>query len=207
MADLLVQRTAELNVEGVHPNYMILTGFARASAEVGAALNLTSGAASRANLECLCRFHHRLKTFGGWSDTQYPDGTVVWTSPSGKTYRTTPGGADLFNSFATVPCGQPQPARPPKLSRAARVEQTRAKNRRLRPVNEKYSYTQKARRKELDRRRNHNRMRVTLKLFKGDEPSKSPYCTWINDPFEPEELPPDWEPPPPPPLNPEDPPF
>lgn len=160
-----------------------------------------------ANLKCLCRFHHRLKTFGGWSDTQYPDGTVVWTSPSGKTYRTTPGGADLFNSFATVPCGQPQPARPPKLSRAARVEQTRAKNRRLRPVNEKYSYTQKARRKELDRRRNHNRMRATLKLFKGDEPSKSPYCTWINDPFEPEELPPDWEPPPPPPLNPEDPPF
>lgn len=47
VADLLAQRTAELNVEGVHPNYMILTGFARASAEVGAALNLTSGAASR----------------------------------------------------------------------------------------------------------------------------------------------------------------
>lgn len=160
-----------------------------------------------ANLKCLCRFHHRLKTFGGWSDTQYPDGSVVWTSPSGKTYRTTPGGADLFNSFASAPCTQPAPARPPKLSRAARVEQTRAKNRRLRPVNEAYRYTQKARRKELDRRRNRNRMRVTLKLFKGDEPSTSPYCLWINDPFEPEELPPDWEPPPPPPPDPDEPPF
>lgn len=160
-----------------------------------------------ANLKCLCRFHHRLKTFGGWSDEQYPDGTVVWTSPSGKTYRTTPGGADLFNSFKPVPCGQPKHARPPKLSRAARVEQTRAKNRRLRPVNEAYRYTQKARRRELERRRNRNRMRATLKLFKGDEPSTSPYCTWINDPFESEELPPDWEPPPPPPPEPDDPPF
>ncbi|WKG03132.1 HNH endonuclease signature motif containing protein [Mycolicibacterium sp. HK-90] len=160
-----------------------------------------------ANLKCLCRFHHRLKTFGGWRDTQYPDGSVVWTSPSGKTYRTTPGGADLFNSFAPVPCGQPKAARPPKLSRAARVEQSRAKNRRLRPVNEAYRYTQSARRRELDRRRNRNRMRATLKLFKGDEPSTSPYCTWINDPFEPEELPPDWEPPPPRPPDPENPPF
>ncbi|MDH6197095.1 hypothetical protein M2272_003748 [Mycobacterium frederiksbergense] len=160
------------------------------------------------NLKCLCRFHHRLKTFGGWSDIQHPDATVVWTSPSGKEYRTTPGGADLFNSFAAAPCGAPRPARIPKLSRAARVELARAKNRRLRPVNEAYRYTQSARRRELDRRRNRNRMRVTLKLFKGDEPSTSPFCTWINEPFEPEELPPDWEPPPPPPPpGPEDPPF
>ena len=85
--------------------------------------------------------------------------------------------------------------------------QARAKNRRLRPVNETYRYTQKARHKELGRRRNRNRMRATLKLFKGDEPSTSPYCTWINEPFEPEELPPNWEPPPPPPPDPDDPPF
>ncbi|BBX28874.1 HNH endonuclease signature motif containing protein [Mycolicibacterium alvei] len=160
-----------------------------------------------ANLKCLCRFHHRLKTFGDWHDEQHPDGSVVWTSPTGKTYRTTPGGADLFNSFAPAPCAQPAPVRPPKLSRAARVERARAKNRRLRPVNESYRYTQKARRKELGRRRNRNRMRATLKLFKGNELSVSPYCASINDPFEPEELPPDWEPPPPPPPEPDDPPF
>lgn len=159
------------------------------------------------NLKCLCRFHHRLKTFGGWSDEQYPDGTVVWTSPSGKTYRTTPGGADLFNSFSPAPCSQPRPQRPRTVTRAARIEQTRAKNRRLRPANKAYRRTQAARRRELERRRNRNRMRATLKFFKGDEPSTSPYCTWINDPFEPEELPPDWEPPPSPPPAPEDPPF
>jgi hypothetical protein len=29
------------------------------------------------NLKCLCRQHHRLKTFGGWRDTQLGDGTVI----------------------------------------------------------------------------------------------------------------------------------
>lgn len=159
------------------------------------------------NLKCLCRFHHRLKTFGGWNDVQYPDGAVVWTSPSGKSYRTTPGAADLFNSFSPAPCAEPTPQRRPSMSRAAHIEQTRAKNRRLRPVNEAYRHTQSARRRELERRQNRNRMRATLKLFKGAEPSTSPYCTWINDPFEPEELPPDWQPPPPPPPDPDDPPF
>lgn len=40
------------------------------------------------NLKCLCRQHHRLKTFGGWRDRQLADGTVIWTSPTGNTYRT-----------------------------------------------------------------------------------------------------------------------
>lgn len=35
------------------------------------------------NLKCLCRQHHRLKTFGGWRDEQLVDGTVIWTSPTG----------------------------------------------------------------------------------------------------------------------------
>jgi hypothetical protein len=48
-------------------------------------------------------------------------------------------------------------------------------------------------------------MRDMLFLFKGT-PSISPLCRWINDPREPEELPPDWQPPPPPTL-PDDPPF
>ena len=39
------------------------------------------------NLKCACRKHHLLKTFwDGWSDRQFPDGTVEWTSPTGKTY-------------------------------------------------------------------------------------------------------------------------
>ena len=52
------------------------------------------------NLKCLCRFHHLLKTFwnglGGWRDRQLPDGTIMWTSPTGHTYITYPGSLHLF---------------------------------------------------------------------------------------------------------------
>ncbi|WP_319431108.1 HNH endonuclease signature motif containing protein [Mycobacterium sp. RTGN5] len=52
------------------------------------------------NLKLLCRVHHLLKTFytgpGGWADRQLPDGTVIWTSPSGRTYTTKPGGSLFF---------------------------------------------------------------------------------------------------------------
>jgi hypothetical protein len=50
-------------------------------------------------------------------------------------------------------------------------------------------------------------MRDMLFLFKGNTPSTSPFCTWVNDPRESEKLPPDWVPPPPPPPLPDDPPF
>jgi hypothetical protein len=63
-----------------------------------------------------------------------------------------------------------------------------------------------ARRDEIASRQDRNRMRKMLFLQKG-KPSTSPYCTRINDPMEPEELPPDWQPPPGPPLLPDDPPF
>lgn len=47
------------------------------------------------NLKCGCRKHHLLKTFwvgdGGWRDEQFPDGTVRWTSPTGRVYTTRPG--------------------------------------------------------------------------------------------------------------------
>ena len=50
-------------------------------------------------------------------------------------------------------------------------------------------------------------MRDMLFLFKGT-PSTSPYCTRVNDPREPEELPPDWVPHEPAPTQlPDDPPF
>ena len=46
-----------------------------------------------------------LKTFwtgaGGWADKQFPDATITWTSPSGRTYTTKPGGALFFPILAT----------------------------------------------------------------------------------------------------------
>ncbi|WP_237570202.1 HNH endonuclease signature motif containing protein [Mycolicibacterium lacusdiani] len=55
------------------------------------------------NLKCLCRRHHLLKTFwggpNGWRDRQLPDGTIVWTSPHGRTYVTEPGSKLLFPSL------------------------------------------------------------------------------------------------------------
>ncbi len=67
------------------------------------------------NLKCLCRFHHLLKTFWvgatGWHDRQYPDGTVVWTAPTGHTYTTYPGSRLLFPALckptATLWTGDP----------------------------------------------------------------------------------------------------
>ncbi len=58
------------------------------------------------NLKCLCRKHHLLKTFwAGWRDEQWPDGTIVWTSPSGHTYTTRPGSRLLFPALS-LPTGQ-----------------------------------------------------------------------------------------------------
>jgi hypothetical protein len=54
------------------------------------------GPTCASNLTCLCRKHHLLKTFWEWVSQQRPDGTVIWTSPSGQTYTTYPGSRLLF---------------------------------------------------------------------------------------------------------------
>ncbi|MGH3561367.1 MAG: DUF222 domain-containing protein [Mycobacterium sp.] len=54
------------------------------------------GLTHASNLKCVCRKHHLLKTFFGWQDQQLPDGTVIWSSPAGKTYTTYPGSRLLF---------------------------------------------------------------------------------------------------------------
>jgi hypothetical protein len=62
------------------------------------------------NLKCLSRKHQLPETFWtgteGWADQQMPDGTVIWASPSGQTYVTTPGSTLLFPSLC-VPSGEP----------------------------------------------------------------------------------------------------
>jgi hypothetical protein len=49
------------------------------------------GATCPCNLDPLCRFHHQVKTFTGWRATPAVDGTLEWTSPIGRRYRTEPG--------------------------------------------------------------------------------------------------------------------
>ncbi|MUL84613.1 MULTISPECIES: HNH endonuclease signature motif containing protein [unclassified Mycolicibacterium] len=157
------------------------------------------------NLKCLCRQHHRLKTFhDGWRDQQLPDGTVIWTAPTGHTHRTSPGATEIF-----APEGRPRraPHRAKPTSQAARVAQRRAKNARLRPVNAEARRVRQARSREMWRRRQRNRMRATLTLFKGDDLSSSPFAKWINEPPEPENLPATWQPPPAPDPGPDEPPF
>ena len=61
------------------------------------------GPTHASNLSCKCRKHHLMKTFwtgiGGWGDIQLPDGTLIWTSPSGKKYTTHPGSRLFFPSW------------------------------------------------------------------------------------------------------------
>jgi hypothetical protein len=95
------------------------------------------------------RCHHLLKTFWGWLDQQLPDGTVIWTAPSGESYTTHPGSRLLFPSLcrptapvsapANVPnaepnCGLMMPRRKSTRAqgRAKRIEAERARNREIR---------------------------------------------------------------------------
>ena len=52
-----------------------------------------------------------MKTFyggpDGWHDIQLPDGTVIWTSPSGRTYTTHPGSKLFFQTWDTTTANLP----------------------------------------------------------------------------------------------------
>lgn len=50
------------------------------------------GHTEECNLMCLCRRHHRFKTFSDWVYDLQPDGTLIVTSPEGTTTMTRPSG-------------------------------------------------------------------------------------------------------------------
>ena len=114
-------------------------------------------------------------------------------------------------------CVAPRPRmRSRSPEKALRIARARSKIREQRPVNAETRRINRARRQEIDLCKWRNHMRKMLILFKGTEPSTSPWCTGgtsrlrgrVNDPLEPEELPPDWKPPPAPPQQVDDqPPF
>jgi hypothetical protein len=75
------------------------------------------------NTKLYCRVHHLIKTFycgpDGWSDEQLPDGTVIFTAPTGHRYSTEPAGAALFPALAvpTGPADRPAANGPPEPCR------------------------------------------------------------------------------------------
>jgi hypothetical protein len=106
------------------------------------------------NNKLFCRRHHLIKTFcAGWHDRQLADGTVIFTSPTGHTYTTKPGGSLFFPALA-VPTGEPPPPPPmtePHPNRTAMM-----------PKRKRTRADERAYRIALERRRNAARI--------GDDP-------------------------------------
>jgi hypothetical protein len=50
-----------------------------------------NGITCECNLSPLCRHHHRVKQLEGWHLQQPEPGVLVWHTPAGRTYTTTPG--------------------------------------------------------------------------------------------------------------------
>jgi hypothetical protein len=72
------------------------------------------GPTCASNLACLCRDHHLLKTFWpGWSNQQFPDGTIIWTDPEGQTTTTYPGSWLLFPELCQPTAAVEGARRPP----------------------------------------------------------------------------------------------
>jgi hypothetical protein len=90
-----------------------------------------------------------VKTFWGWRDQQLPDGTLILTSPSGRTYVTTPGSALLFPSLCLSTGGLPAAEADPPLDYCAERSAMMPKRRRTRAQN-------RAHRIGTERRHNHH---------------------------------------------------
>src|SRR5699024_199816 len=90
------------------------------------------GHTEECNLLCLCRRHHRLKTFLKWRYRMEPDGTLRISTDDGKTMTTRPSGplADYRRELSrrerptrhrrapAGPAAQPRPGAPPYWQRA-----------------------------------------------------------------------------------------
>ena len=75
------------------------------------------GVTHASGLKHFCRTDHLLKTFytgpAGWTDKQNPDGSIVFTSPTGHIYTTEAFGGILFPALA-VPTGTVNTGTPPE---------------------------------------------------------------------------------------------
>jgi Domain of unknown function (DUF222) len=128
------------------------------------------GATHASNLKCLCRQHHLIKTFWRWREKQLPDGTVIWTSPSGHTYVTTPGSALLFPSLC-APTGDlaaPEPTGTQRCVNKTAVMPLRARTR----AQNRAHYIETERR--MNRQSRRNQSPTTQVMAQGPLPDKDP---------------------------------
>ncbi|WP_035773244.1 HNH endonuclease signature motif containing protein, partial [Arthrobacter sp. Br18] len=75
-----------------------------------------AGTTDHDNLAHLCPKHHRFKTITTWNLTNNTAGTLTWTSPTHRTYTTTP--TNPSGTPTGTPTGTPQeyPHRDPKAT-------------------------------------------------------------------------------------------
>ncbi len=104
--------------------------------DVDHAIPWPAGPTHPSNLRCLCRKHHLLKTFWGWTDEQRPDGTIRWTSPSGTDYATAPGSRLLFPDWNTATAPVPRGLKAPAVAESPERGLQMPKRRRSRLADE-----------------------------------------------------------------------
>jgi Domain of unknown function (DUF222) len=109
------------------------------------------GPTHAANLKCYCRTHHLVKTFWGWRDQQLPDGTLILTSPAGRTYVTTPGSALLFPSLCTPTAAIPAPTPTPPITPCGDRTAMMPKRRRTRAQDRNHRVSAERRRNQIAR--------------------------------------------------------
>ncbi|CAN5788606.1 hypothetical protein BH10ACT9_BH10ACT9_60830 [soil metagenome] len=93
------------------------------------------GPTHASDLKGYCRHHHMMKTFSdGWSEVQFPDGTIMVTTPVGRTYTTKPTSRLLFPNVDTTsaPVERGSPRKQPGGDRRLKMpkrQRSRAKDR------------------------------------------------------------------------------
>ncbi|CDP88188.1 13E12 repeat-containing protein [Mycolicibacterium farcinogenes] len=129
-----------------------------------------TGPTHPSNTKLYCRAHHLIKTFcPGWTDRQFPDGTVEITTPTGHTYLTEPHGAALFPDLAH-PTGDLDLPAPP----APNTDPTRAAK-----------MPKRSQTREQDRQDRINEERRLRAELNNDLETERQYQAWLAEQYEP----------------------
>ncbi|MEN4397843.1 DUF222 domain-containing protein [Mycolicibacterium senegalense] len=129
-----------------------------------------TGPTHPSNTKLYCRAHHLIKTFcPGWTDRQFPDGTVEITTPTGHTYLTEPHGAALFPDLAH-PTGDLNLPAPP----APNTDPTRGAK-----------MPKRSQTREQDRQDRINEERRLRAELNNDLETERQYQAWLAEQYEP----------------------